>query len=690
MSRQYSLESTRNIGIIAHIDAGKTTVTERILYYTGKKHKIGEVHDGEAEMDWMDQEKERGITITSAATTCFWNNTRINIIDTPGHVDFTAEVERSLRVLDGAVVIFDGKMGVEPQSETVWRQADKYKVPRLCFINKINALGGDFYMSFNSIKDRLSDKAFALQLPIGAEDKHKGIVDLVEQKAYVYANDEHTELKEEEIPEDLKDKVRQYREEMLEKIVEVDEKLMAKYLEEHKLSVEEINSLVREGTISGEFFPVMVGDGRTVIVKKLLDAVVNYLPSPLDVPAIKGVNKKTDEEITREPDDNGKLAALAFKVATDPFVGRLIFIRVYSGTLKAGSYVYNSSTDTKERIGRIVLMHANAREEVNEIHSGDIAGIIGLKNTKTGNTLCSEGDYILLESIRFPEPVISVAVEPKTKQDQEKMAIALNKLSEEDPTFTMKTDDETQQVIISGMGELHLEVLVERMKREFKVEVNTGQPEVAYKETIKTMAEAEGKYIRQSGGRGQYGHCWLKLEPKERGEGHEFVDKIKGGIIPKEYIPAIEKGVKEAREDGVLAHYPVVDIKTTVYDGSFHEVDSSEAAFKIAGSIAFKEACKNAKPIILEPIMNVQVITPEKYMGDVIGDLNSKRGQINEMKDIGNVKSIDAQVPLAELFGYATTLRGMTQGRASYNMEFTHYQEAPSKITQEIIDGDRK
>lgn len=690
MPREYSLENTRNIGIIAHIDAGKTTITERILYYTGKKHKIGETHDGSAEMDWMDQEKERGITITSAATTCFWNNKRINIIDTPGHVDFTAEVERSLRVLDGAVTIFDGKMGVEPQSETVWRQADKYKVPRMCFVNKINALGGDFDMSLKSIKERLSVNAFAIQLPIGTQDQHKGVIDLVEMKAYIYSNEEHTETKEEEIPADLLEMAKDLRSQMLEKVVEVDERLMEKYLNGEELTIEEIKKLIRKATLAVLFFPVLVGDGRTAIIKKLLDAVVDYLPSPVEVLAIAGINKYTEEHVERRAADDEKFSALAFKVAVDPFVGKLIFVRVYSGMLKAGSYVYNSSTDTKERIGRIVYLHANSREDVNEIYAGDIAGVIGLKNTKTGNTLCAEGDDIVLESITFPEPVISMAIEPKTKQDQEKMGIALSKLSEEDPTFTIKTDEEVQQVIISGMGELHLEVLVERMKREFGVEVNTGNPQVAYKEAIKGEAEAEGKFIKQSGGRGQYGHCWISIKPRERGEGHKFNDKIKGGVIPKEYVPAIEKGVKEALGEGVLAHYPIIDIETTVFDGSYHEVDSSEAAFKIAGKIAFKEAFKKANPIILEPIMKVNVMTPESYMGDVIGDLNSKRGQVDHMEDKGNIKSIDSKVPLSELFGYSTSLRGMTQGRASYSMEFSHYQEAPQKIAQEIIEGTRR
>ncbi|MCD4705208.1 elongation factor G [bacterium] len=689
MARDYSLEKTRNIGIIAHIDAGKTTVTERILFYTGKKHKIGEVHDGAAEMDWMEQEQERGITITSAATTCFWKENRVNIIDTPGHVDFTAEVERSLRVLDGAVCIFDGKMGVEPQSETVWRQADKYEVPRMCFVNKINALGGDFDMSLASIKERLSDKAFALFLPIGVHDQHQGIVDLVEMKAYVYANDEHTEIKEDKIPEDMKEKAEKLRGDMLEKIVEIDEVMMEKYLNGEELTVEEVKTLIRKATLAVEFFPVLVGDGRTAIIKKFLDAVVDYLPSPVDVPAIKGFKKDTEEEVTRNAQDED-FSALAFKVATDPFVGKLIFIRVYSGSLKAGSYAYNASTNTKERIGRIVYLHANSREEVDEIYAGDIAGVIGLKNTRTGNTLCAEGDDILLESISFPQPVISMAIEPKTKQDQEKMGMALNKLSEEDPTFVMKTDDDTQQVIISGMGELHLEVLVDRMKREFSVEVNTGKPQVAYREAVKKEVEAEGKYVKQSGGRGQYGHCWLRIKPLERGEGYKFNDEVKGGVIPKEYIPAIEKGVKEAIAEGILAHYPIVDVEVTVYDGSFHDVDSSEASFKVAGKMAFKSAFNSANPIILEPIMKVNVITPEDYMGDVIGDLNSKRGQVDNMEDRGNAKSIDSKVPLSELFGYATTLRGTTQGRANYSMEFSHYQEAPQKIAEEIIAGERK
>ena len=691
MPRQYSLEDTRNIGIIAHIDAGKTTTTERVLFYTGKKHKIGETHDGTAEMDWMEQEKERGITITSAATTCFWNNKRINIIDTPGHVDFTAEVERSLRVLDGAVCVFDGSQGVEPQSETVWRQADKYHVPRLAYINKMAKMGADFYMSIDSIFKRLSTKAVPIQIPIGAEGEFSGIVDIIKMKAYKFEGQNGEKTVEFEIPEELKEKAQEFRAKVVEIAAEGSDELTEKYLNGHDLSLEEIKHGLRESVIKGEVYPILCGDAlANQGIQLVLDAVVDYLPSPVEVPPIEGVDKHSEEKISRKTDDNEKFSALAFKVATDPFVGKLIFVRVYSGTLKAGSYIYNSSTDSKERVARIVYLHANSREEVSEIYAGDIAGVIGLKDTKTGNTLCEEGDNIILESITFPEPVIHMAIEPKTKQDQEKMGLALGKLSEEDPTFKIKTDEETQQVVISGMGELHLEVLVDRMKREFKVEVNTGQPQVAYKETIKGTAEAEGKYIKQSGGRGQYGHCWVRVEARERGKGHEFIDEIKGGAIPREFIPAIQKGIKEACDEGILAHYPVIDIKATVYDGSYHEVDSSESAFKIAGSKAFKDACRLAQPVILEPIMKVNVITPEDYMGDVIGDLNSKRGQIESMEDRANVKSINAKVPLSELFGYATTLRGATQGRASYSMEFSHYQEVPQKVAQEIIEGKRR
>ncbi len=692
MPRQFPLEQTRNIGIIAHIDAGKTTVSERVLYYTGKKHKIGEVHNGEAEMDWMEQEKERGITITSAATTCFWHDYRINLIDTPGHVDFTAEVKRSLRVLDGAVIIFDGVAGVEPQSETNWRYAEDYQVPRLAFINKMDRMGANFFFDLDSIHDRLTKRAFPIQLPIGAAETFKGIVDLLEEKAYIYEGEQGDTINITEIPEDMKELCAEYRGKLLEAIVENDEALMEKYLAGEVIPLEDLKRVLRIAVIENKIVPVLAGSAlKNKGVQKMLDCVVDYLPSPLDIPPIKAIDKDTGEEVARKTDDNEKLTALAFKIAVDPFVGRLIFVRVYSGVLKSGSYVYNSSTDTKERIGRIVRLHANSREDVDEIYAGEIAGVIGLKDTKTGNTLCSEDDNILLESITFPEPVIHMSVEPKTKQDQEKMGMALSKLGEEDPTFKIRTDEETQQTIIAGMGELHLEVLVERMRREFKVEVNTGRPQVAYKETIKTSAQAEGKYVKQSGGRGQYGHCWIKIEPQEdKAKGFEFIDQVKGGAIPREYIPAIEKGIKEAIDEGVLAHYPIIDVKATVYDGSYHDVDSSEASFKIAGKMAFKEAFRNAKPIILEPIMKVQVTTPESYMGDVIGDLNSKRGQIDEMVDKGNVKVINSRVPLSELFGYATTLRGMTQGRAAYSMEFSHYQEAPSKIAQEIVEGTRK
>ncbi|TSC93402.1 MAG: elongation factor G [Candidatus Berkelbacteria bacterium Licking1014_7] len=698
MPEQIPLDKIRNIGIIAHIDAGKTTITERILFYTGKTYKIGEVHKGEAVMDWMEQERERGITITSAATTCFWKskltdkNHRINIIDTPGHVDFTAEVERSLRVLDGAVVIFDGKMGVEPQSETVWRQADKYQVPRICFINKINALGGDFSMSLNSIKERLSRNVLAIFLPIGESNQHKGIIDLIENKAFVYKNPDPVSLDnaliETEIPHDLKEKAQKAREEMIEKIVETNDKLMEKYLQGQELSQTEIISALRKATQSGKYFPVMVADGRSVFITKLLDYIVELLPSPLDVPQIMGMNPQNEEEqIIRQASVSEPFSALAFKVATDPFVGTLTFFRVYSGALKVGTYVLNASKNKKERIGRIVLMHSNHREEIQEISAGEIGAAVGLKETTTGDTLCDPEKPIVLETIHFPDPVISVAIEPKTKIDQEKMGLALQKLAREDPTFEIKTNEETNQTIISGMGELHLEILVERMKREFKVGANVSQPQVAYKETISASAQAEGKYIRQTGGRGQYGHVVIKIEPKERGEGFEFENAIKGGIIPQEFIPAIEKGVKLAVSKGVIAGYPIVDLRVTLFDGSFHDVDSSELAFHIAGSIALQEAVKRAKPIILEPIMKVEVTTPENHFGDVIGDLSSKRGQIEETSERGNVKVINAKVPLAEMFGYATTLRSMTQGRANYSMEFDHYETVPRQITQNIIEG---
>lgn len=693
MPRNYPIEKCRNIGIIAHIDAGKTTTTERVLFYTGISHKIGEVHEGEAVMDWMEQERERGITITSAATTCFWKDYQINIIDTPGHVDFTVEVERSLRVLDGGVVVFDGKEGVEPQSETVWRQADKYKVPRVCFINKIDKDGANFERSLSSIQNRLSPDAVAIQLPIGEERDHQGVIDLVEMKAYTFSGQMGEVVEEKEIPEELKAQAEEWREKMVEKVAELDDELMENYLEGKEVTKEQIKKAIRKGTISGAIQPVLTGTAlQNKGVQKVLDAVVDYLPSPADVLSVQGTAVDDEEKIlTRKADDNEPFAALAFKVATDPYVGQLVFFRVYSGTLKAGSYVYNSSKGKKERIGRILRMHSNNREEVDEIYSGGIGALVGLKSTTTGDTLCDEKNQIILENIKFPETVISISIEPKTKADQEKMAVALKKLAEEDPTFTVRTDEETAQTIISGMGELHLDIIVDRLKREFKVEANVGQPQVAYRETIRKPAEAEGKYIRQSGGRGQYGHCWLKVEPAEEGKGFEFVDEIKGGVIPSEYIPAIKKGVEGAMQKGVQAGYPMVDLKVTVYDGSFHDVDSSEGAFKIASSMAFQSAAKQASPVILEPIMKVEVITPEEFMGDVVGDLNSKRGQIKEMEDQGDerikTKIIHAEVPLASLFGYSTQLRSMTQGRANYSMEFDHYSEVPVNVAEKIKEG---
>ena len=647
-------------------------------------------------MDWMEQEKERGITITSAATTCFWKDHQINIIDTPGHVDFTVEVERSLRVLDGGVVVFDGKEGVEPQSETVWRQADKYNVPRICFINKIDKEGADFYYALQTIWDRLTPNAVAVQIPIGERGDFAGVIDLIKMKAYTFSGPMGEIVNESEIPAELLDKAKEWREKMVEKISETDDALTEKYLGGEEISEVELKAALRKAVIDVRMIPVFTGTAlRNKGVQLVLDAVVDYLPAPNDVPNIKATDVRDEtKEIEIKYDDNAPFAALAFKVATDPFVGQLTFFRVYSGTLKAGSYIVNSSKGEKERVGRILRMHSNHREEVDEIYTGGIGALVGMKATSTGDTLCDPEHLVLLESITFPEPVISIAVEPKTKADQEKMGMALRKLAEEDPTFKVRTDEETGQTIISGMGELHLDIIVDRMKREFKVEANIGAPQVAYRETIKSKAEAEGKYIRQSGGRGQYGHCWLKVEPQEPGVGFEFVDEIKGGVIPQEYIPAIGKGVKEAMDNGVLAGYPMVDIKATVYDGSFHEVDSSEAAFKISGSLAFKEACRRAKPVILEPIMKVQVTTPENFMGDVVGDLNSKRGIINEMSDRGEgnarVKVIDAQVPLAAMFGYATQLRSMSQGRANYAMEFSHYAEVPKSVSEEIIGGGKK
>jgi elongation factor G len=697
MAREYSLQKTRNIGIIAHIDAGKTTTTESILFYTGKIHKIGEVHEGNTAMDWMEQERERGITITAAATTSFWSPTlqnggasedthRINIIDTPGHVDFTVEVERSLRVLDGAVVVFDGKMGVEPQSETVWRQADKYSVPRMCFINKINQTGGDFYKSLDAIHKRLSPNAFPIQLPIGFEKDINGVVDLVKMKSYTYKEHKDKGFTEGEIPADMLEKAKEYRTKLIEKVVESDDALMEKYLAGTEIENDELMKAIRLSTLTGKFYPVVGGDGRGLIVATILDAVVNYLPSPLDKPPIKAINLKTKEEITLTPNDSDKFVALAFKIATDPFVGKLAFFRVYTGVLQAGSYILNARSGNKERVGRLVRLHADSREEVKEVYSGDIAALVGPKDTFTGDTLCDADFPVMLEKIKFPEPVISVAIEPKTKQDQEKMGLALQKLAEEDPTFRVRTDEEVQQTLIAGMGELHLEILVDRMKREFKVEANVGKPQVAYKETIKGKAEAEGKYIRQTGGKGQYGHVYIKIEPQDDPtKGNEFINEIVGGTVPKEYIKPVQKGIEEAEDRGVIAGFPVLNVKATLYDGSYHEVDSSEIAFKIAASMAFQDAVKHANPILLEPIMKVEVTTPESAMGDVIGDLNAKRGKILEMTDRGNLKIIDAEVPLAEMFGYATQIRSMSQGQASYTMEFHHYEEVPKNVAEKII-----
>ncbi|HLC91620.1 MAG TPA: elongation factor G [Candidatus Saccharimonadales bacterium] len=692
--KKYTLDKFRNIGIIAHIDAGKTTTTEAILYRTGLKHKIGAVHEGETTTDWMAQEKERGITITSAAVTCFWKDHKINIIDTPGHIDFTVEVERSLRVLDGAVTVFDGKMGVESQSETVWRQADKYKVPRICFINKINQTGGDFYKSLDSIHHRLNKRAFPIHLPIGFEQGVNGLVDLVTMKAYTYKEFTDHELVEGEVPADMLDQVKKYRSLLVENAVAEDEQMLEKYFEvgEEGLSEEDVKQAIRTAVLTGKFFAVSGGDGRGVIVEKLLDAVTDYLPTPLDRGSTWGTHPKSGDEIERKPEESQPFAALAFKIATDPFVGKLAFIRVYAGKVTAGSYILNSSTGEKERVGRIVRMHANNREDVSEVTAGDIAAIVGLKQTTTGNTLCDPNNAIVLESITFPEPPVSIAIEPKTKADQEKMSIALQRLAEEDPTFRIRVDDETGQTIISGMGELHLDIIVDRMKREFTVEANIGQPQVAYRETIrKDGTEAEGKFIRQSGGRGQYGHVWLRLEQNEQGKGFEFVNAIKGGDVPSEYIPAVKAGIEEALNNGVIAGYPVVDVKATLYDGSYHDVDSSEMAFKIAGSMAIQEGVKKSNPVLLEPIMKLVAVTPESFMGDVIGDLNSKRGRIEAMEDLqAGIKEITAFVPLGEMFGYTTNLRSMTQGRASSSMELDHYQDVPSHVAEAIIAKNAK
>jgi len=687
--KKYNLEQLRNIGIIAHIDAGKTTTTEGILYRTGLKHKIGAVHEGETTTDWMAQEKERGITITAAAVTCYWKDHKINIIDTPGHIDFTVEVERSLRVLDGAVVVFDGKMGVESQSETVWRQADKYNVPRICFINKINQTGGDFYKSLDSIHHRLSKRAFPIHLPIGFEQSVEGVVDLIDMKAYTYDEFTDHELKVGEIPADMADQVKKYRSLLIENAVAEDEQMLEKYFEvgEDGLSEAEIKQAIRSAVLSGKFFAVTGGDGRGVIVEKLLDSVNDFLPSPLDRGSTWGTNPKNGEEVERKPQASEPFAALAFKIATDPFVGKLAFFRVYSGKVIAGSYILNSSTGERERIGRIVRMQADKREDVTEVEAGDIAAIVGLKGTTTGNTLSDSSNSVILESITFPEPPVSIAIEPKTKADQEKMSLALQRLAEEDPTFRIKVDHETGQTIISGMGELHLEIIVDRMKREFTVEANIGQPQVAYRETIRRDAvEQEGKFIRQSGGRGQYGHVWIRLSQNEAGKGFEFINSIKGGSVPSEYIPAVRAGIEEAMANGVIAGYPVVDIKAELYDGSYHDVDSSEMAFKIAGSMALQEGVKKAAPVLLEPIMKVVVVTPEDFMGDVIGSLNAKRGRIESMEDLSvGIKEVTAFVPLGEMFGYTTELRSSTQGRASSSMELDHYADVPPNVTQNII-----
>lgn len=687
MAKGITIDKIRNIGIMAHIDAGKTTTTERILFYTGKIHKMGEVHEGAAEMDFMEQERERGITITSAATTCFWKDHRINIIDTPGHVDFTIEVERSLRVLDGAVGVFDAVNGVEPQSETVWRQADKYRVPRIAFMNKMDKIGADFLASVQSMHDKLGANAVPIQLPIGAEDEFNGIIDLIKMKALIWEGDElGAKFNEVDIPEDLKDAAVAQREKLLEALSDIDEIIMEKYLEGKEISIEEIKTAIRKGVVGFKLFPVLCGSAfKNKGVQPLLDAVVDYLPSPADIPPVKGISLKTQQEEERLHEPDAPFSGLVFKIMTDPYVGKLSFIRVYSGRLESGSYVYNSTKDKKERISRIFLMHANKREEIKECEAGDIVALVGLKNSLTGDTLCDENNPIVLESIEFPEPVISIAVEPKTKNDQEKLSLSLQKLAEEDPSFRVRTDEETGQTIISGMGELHLEIIVDRLKREFKVEVNVGKPQVAFRETIKGKAQAEGKYIKQTGGRGQYGHVLIEIEPLGRGKGFEFVDKIVGGKIPKEYIPAVQKGIEEALLKGVSFGYPMVDVKVSLYDGSYHEVDSSEMAFKIAGSMAFKDAAEKAGVELLEPIMSIEIITPEEYMGDVIGDLNSRRGRVKELSDRSGSKIITGEVPLAEMFGYATDLRSKTQGRASYTMQFSHYEEVPHNIKQEML-----
>ncbi|WP_338357803.1 elongation factor G [Enterococcus faecium] len=687
MTREFSLQNTRNIGIMAHIDAGKTTATERILYYTGKIHKIGETHEGASQMDWMEQEQERGITITSAATTAQWKGHRINIIDTPGHVDFTVEVERSLRVLDGAVTVLDAQSGVEPQTETVWRQATTYGVPRIVFANKMDKIGADFLYSVSTLHDRLQANAHPIQLPIGAEDDFTGIIDLVTMKAEMYTNDLGTEIEETEIPEEYRELAEEWREKLVEAVAETDEELTLKYLEGEEITEAELKEGIRRATVNVEFYPVLCGSAfKNKGVQLLLDAVLDYLPSPLDIPAIKGIDPKTDEEVERPADDSAPFSALAFKVMTDPFVGRLTFFRVYSGVLQSGSYVQNATKGKRERVGRILQMHANSRSEISEVYAGDIAAAVGLKDTTTGDTLCDEKSLVILESMEFPEPVIQVAIEPKSKADQDKMGVALQKLSEEDPTFRAETNVETGETIIVGMGELHLDIIVDRMRREFKVEANVGAPQVSYRETFRAGTQAEGKFVRQSGGKGQYGHVWIEFTPNEEGAGFEFENAIVGGVVPREYIPAVETGLKDAMENGVLAGYPLVDIKAKLYDGSYHDVDSNETAFRVAASMALRAAAKKANPVILEPIMAVEVVIPEDYLGDVMGHVTARRGRVEGMEArAGGQQVVRAMVPLAEMFGYATTLRSATQGRGTFTMTFDHYEDVPKSVQEEII-----
>ncbi|EMW5629445.1 elongation factor G [Enterococcus sp. HMSC070F12] len=687
MTREFSLQNTRNIGIMAHIDAGKTTATERILYYTGKIHKIGETHEGASQMDWMEQEQERGITITSAATTAQWKGHRINIIDTPGHVDFTVEVERSLRVLDGALTVLDAQSGVEPQTETVWRQATTYGVPRIVFANKMDKIGADFLYSVSTLHDRLQANAHPIQLPIGAEDDFTGIIDLVTMKAEMYTNDLGTEIEETEIPEEYRELAEEWREKLVEAVAETDEELTLKYLEGEEITEAELKEGIRRATVNVEFYPVLCGSAfKNKGVQLLLDAVLDYLPSPLDIPAIKGIDPKTDEEVERPADDSAPFSALAFKVMTDPFVGRLTFFRVYSGVLQSGSYVQNATKGKRERVGRILQMHANSRSEISEVYAGDIAAAVGLKDTTTGDTLCDEKSLVILESMEFPEPVIQVAIEPKSKADQDKMGVALQKLSEEDPTFRAETNVETGETIIAGMGELHLDIIVDRMRREFKVEANVGAPQVSYRETFRAGTQAEGKFVRQSGGKGQYGHVWIEFTPNEEGAGFEFENAIVGGVVPREYIPAVETGLKDAMENGVLAGYPLVDIKAKLYDGSYHDVDSNETAFRVAASMALRAAAKKANPVILEPIMAVEVVIPEDYLGDVMGHVTARRGRVEGMEArAGGQQVVRAMVPLAEMFGYATTLRSATQGRGTFTMTFDHYEDVPKSVQEEII-----